>query len=121
MQPPRVCLIRVKAEKRRLEEINAERATMLSSLEIVMRLFNLAAATVAVLALVAVPAAAANYDVQMLNKGEAGTMVFEPALTSIAVGDTVTFVATDKGHNAETIVEILPDGAEVFKGKVSQD
>jgi pseudoazurin len=66
-------------------------------------------------------ASAANFEVQMLNKGESGSMVFEPALTKVAVGDTVTFVAKDKGHNAETIAGMIPDGAEAFKGKPSQD
>jgi len=64
---------------------------------------------------------AANYEVHMLNKGAAGAMVFEPALTTIAVGDTVTFVPTDKIHNAETIPGMLPDGAEPFKGKIGQE
>ncbi|MDF2798721.1 MAG: pazS [Devosia sp.] len=57
----------------------------------------------------------------MLNKGEDGTMVFEPALTEIAVGDTVTFVPTDKGHNAETIAGMLPEGATPFKGKLNEE
>ena len=48
-------------------------------------------------------------------------MVFEPALSEIAVGDTITFAATDKTHNAETIKGLLPDGAQPFKGKLSKD
>jgi plastocyanin len=39
----------------------------------------------------------------MLNRGESGTMVFEPAGLRIAPGDTVKFIATDRGHNAETV------------------
>jgi pseudoazurin len=66
-------------------------------------------------------ASAADFEVKMLNKGESGSMVFEPALTKVAVGDTVTFVAVDKGHNAETINGMIPDGAEAVKGKASQD
>ena len=50
----------------------------------------------------AAPAMAANFEVKMLNKGADGAMVFEPALTKVAVGDTVTFIPTDKGHNVET-------------------
>ena len=77
-------------------------------------------AAVAVLALMgATPALAANFEVKMLNKGEAGAMVFEPAFVKVAPGDTVTFVPTDKGHNAETMPEILPVGAEAFKGKMA--
>jgi pseudoazurin len=64
---------------------------------------------------------AANFEVHMLNKGEVGAMVFEPALTKIAVGDTVTFIPTDKGHDAQTIPDLLPEGAEMFKGKMGQE
>ena len=78
------------------------------------------AAVVALAALIATPAFAANFEVHMLNKGEAGAMVFEPALSQIAVGDTVTFVPTDKGHNAETIKGLIPDGANAFKGKINE-
>lgn len=67
------------------------------------------------------PAIAANFDVQMLNKSEAGTMAFEPALTVVAVGDTVTFVPTDKGHNAETIKGMMPEGAVSFKGGIGKE
>ena len=67
------------------------------------------------------PAFAANYEIQMLNKGEQGAMVFEPAQVQIQPGDTVTFIPTDKSHNAETIKEILPEGAEPFKGKVNEE
>ena len=79
-------------------------------------------ATIATLMLVtAAPAYAANFEVHMLNKGDAGAMVFEPALTKIAPGDTVTFVPTDKGHNAETMKEILPEAAETFKGGMGKE
>ena len=66
------------------------------------------------------PAMAANFEVKMLNKGAAGAMVFEPALTKIAVGDTVTFVPVDKGHNAESMAQVLPEGGETFKGKMNE-
>jgi pseudoazurin len=75
-------------------------------------------AAAAVLAFAAAPAVAANYDVKMLNKGTEGAMVFEPALINVAPGDTVTFLPTDKGHNAETIAKMFPEGAEAFKGKM---
>lgn len=79
-------------------------------------LLSLVAAT-----LLASPAIAADHQVQMLNKGEMGSMVFEPALIEIAPGDTVTFVPTDKSHNAESIAGFLPEGAETFKGKINQE
>jgi pseudoazurin len=66
-------------------------------------------------------AAAAEIEVRMLNKGSEGVMVFEPGLVKVEPGDTVKFVATDKGHNAETIKGMLPDGATAFAGKNSED
>jgi pseudoazurin len=71
-------------------------------------------------AVLASPAAARNYQVKMLNKGRAGAMVFEPALVKIAPGDTVTFIATNPGHNVESISGMIPAGAVPFKGKINQ-
>lgn len=66
-------------------------------------------------------AIAENFDVQMLNKGAEGAMVFEPAFVRAAVGDTVTFVSPDKGHNAESIEGMLPEGVEPFKSEMNKD
>lgn len=66
-------------------------------------------------------ATAAEVEVKMLNRGAEGVMVFEPALIKVEPGDTVKFVATDKGHNAETIKGMLPDGAATFVGKNGED
>ncbi len=66
-------------------------------------------------------AGAAEHEIRMLNKGETGVMVFEPALVRAAPGDTIRFVAADKGHNAETIKGMVPEGAEAFKGKVNEE
>lgn len=86
-----------------------------------MRIRTLLVGT-ALLAMLAPSAAlAADHRVEMLNRGDAGAMVFEPALVRIAVGDTVTFVPTNPGHNAETIAGMIPDGAEPFKGRISQE
>lgn len=86
-----------------------------------MHATKLVLAAAAVLAFAGTPALAANFEVHMLNKGADGAMVFEPALTKVAVGDTVTFLPTDKGHNAETIKGMLPDGAEPFKGAMGKE
>jgi pseudoazurin len=80
-----------------------------------------ATAAIAAFSLVSFPAVAAKFEVQMLNKGETGTMVFEPAFLQIAVGDTVTFVPTNKGHNAETIKGMFPEGGNEFKGKINEE
>jgi pseudoazurin len=77
--------------------------------------------TVAVLMTLTGAATAAEIEVKMLNKGSEGVMVFEPALVKIEPGDTVKFISADKGHNAETINGMLPDGAAPFTGKVNQD
>jgi pseudoazurin len=66
-------------------------------------------------------AGAAEHEVKMLNKGAAGAMVFEPALVRAASGDTIRFVPTDRGHNAETIKGMAPEGAEPFKGKLNEE
>jgi pseudoazurin len=66
-------------------------------------------------------ALAAEVEVKMLNKGAEGAMVFEPALVKVGPGDTVKFVATDKGHNAETIKGMLPADATPFLGKNGED
>ncbi|EXL01930.1 pseudoazurin [Aquamicrobium defluvii] len=64
---------------------------------------------------------AADHQVQMLNKGEKGTMVFQPDLIIAEPGDTVTFVPTDKSHDAESIKGMIPEGAEPFKGKINEE
>jgi pseudoazurin len=78
-------------------------------------------ATAAVLVTVAGGAFAAEIEVKMLNKGAEGAMVFEPALIKVAPGDTVKFISTDKGHNAETIKGMLPADATPFLGKLGAD
>lgn len=79
-------------------------------------------ATMAAVLLLSAPAlsAAADFEVKMLNKGSDGAMVFEPAGLKVAPGDTVTFIPTDKGHNAEIIPGMIPDGAAEFKGKMNE-
>ena len=64
---------------------------------------------------------AAEHEVQMLNKGEAGMMVFEPAFVKAEPGDVIHFVPTDKSHNVESIKEILPEGVETFKSKINEE
>ena len=80
----------------------------------------LVSAAIALLSVVGV-ANAEEHVVQMLNKGEKGSMVFQPDFVKAAPGDTVKFVPTDKTHNAEIIPGMIPDGAEPFKGKPSEE
>jgi pseudoazurin len=64
---------------------------------------------------------AAQFEVRMLNKGEAGAMVFEPGVVEAVPGDTIRFVPTDKSHNVEAIKGMLPDGVEPFKSKMNAE
>ena len=58
----------------------------------------------------------------MLSTGSDGEMmVFEPAFLKVEPGDTVTFVPTDKSHNSETILGMIPEGAEAWKGKINEE
>ncbi|TBD40220.1 pseudoazurin [Rhizobium ruizarguesonis] len=85
-----------------------------------MRLkFGLIVATAALIASAA-PLMAADHQLQMLNNGTDGAMVFEPGFLKIAPGDTVTFIPTDKSHNVETFKGLIPDGVSEFKSKPSK-
>ncbi|KGJ05420.1 pseudoazurin [Paracoccus halophilus] len=75
----------------------------------------------AILCLSALPALAANHEVHMLNKGERGVMVFEPAFVQAEPGDTITFIPTDKSHNVESLKGMIPEGVEAFKSKVNEE
>lgn len=75
----------------------------------------------AAVALTPFAAAAENVEVRMLNKGSDGTrMVFEPAFVQLAPGDTLRILPEDRGHSAQSIASMLPEGAEGFKGKTGK-
>lgn len=78
-------------------------------------------ALAAACALMTGAAFAETHEVKMLNKGAEGSMVFEPAYIAAQPGDTVLFVSVDKGHNAEGIDGMLPEGVPAFKSKMSKD
>ena len=84
-----------------------------------MRIQSVALA--AALALVGGAALAETIEVQMLNRGEDGAMVFEPAFVQAQPGDTIVFVPTDAGHNAQTIEGLLPTGGETFEGDMGKE
>jgi pseudoazurin len=69
----------------------------------------------------ALPAVAAEHQVQLLNKGADGMMVFEPSTLKIAPGDSVRFVPTDKGHNVMSVEGMAPGGAAMFSGKMNEE
>ena len=57
-------------------------------------------------------AQAESFQVQMLNRGETGAMVFEPAFLHVQPGDTVVFVPTDPGHNVASLEGMIPESAD---------
>ena len=69
--------------------------------------------------LLTVPAFAAEHTVKMLNNGDGGMMIFEPAVLQVSLGDTVNFVATDMAHNSASV--FTPPGATTWNGAMSQD
>ncbi len=84
-----------------------------------MKLNTLIAA--ATLAIAPISALAETFEIKMLNRGEAGSMVFEPRFVSAEVGDTIVFRATDRGHNAESIRGMMPEGQEPFAGRINEE
>lgn len=53
-------------------------------------------------------------EVEMLNKDSAGRkMVYSQEVVHIDVGDTVTWMPTDKGHNVEIVA--APEGFDIPK------
>ena len=58
----------------------------------------------------------------MLNKRADGQkMVFSEDVVKIDAGDTIKWVASDKGHNVEFIKGGVPEGVEKFKSKFNKD
>lgn len=87
-----------------------------------MKSFHVLAFGIAGALLMTAPTMAADFEVKMLNKSSDGqSMAFEPAFLKIQPGDTVRFIPADKGHDVETIPGMLPEGAQPFKGKISQE
>ena len=75
---------------------------------------------VVMLSVMAAAVHAAEIEVKMLNKGSDGQkMVFEPALIRADVGDTITFLPTEKGHMAASMKGMMADGGK-FKGKTNK-
>ena len=62
-----------------------------------------------------------EHTVKMLNSGEGGQMIFEPAVLKVSVGDTIHFKASDMSHNSASIDGMLPDGAESWSGQMNMD
>jgi len=70
----------------------------------------------------ALPAAAAEHEVRMLNfvqrDGTTELMVFEPSFLQVEPGDTVSFVPADRGHNS--VSQAVPEGAEPWRSPLNE-
>ena len=86
-----------------------------------MKLMKLLA--VAALVALPLPAIAADVSVDMLNKHPETNErnVFYPAVVRIDSGDTVNWLATDRGHNVEFVRGATPDGVKAFRSKLNKD
>ena len=62
-----------------------------------------------------------EHTVRMLNIGPGGSMVFDPPVIKVSVGDTIHFKATDLSHNSASIQDMIPDGASAWAGALNQD
>ena len=62
-----------------------------------------------------------QHIVKMLNSGDGGQMIFEPAVIKVSVGDTIHFQATDAAHNSVSMDGMIPKGANNWAGGLSRD
>lgn len=71
------------------------------------------------LALSAITAvSAAEHEVKMLSWGKEGPMVYEPSVLQVEVGDTVTFLPAQPGHQVKS--HTIPEGAEAFTSPLDE-
>ena len=62
-------------------------------------------------------------EIQMLNvhpDDPRQRMVFYPRVIEVDVGDTVTFVPTEPGHQSSSTRGMIPEGTEMWRGRMNQ-
>ena len=64
---------------------------------------------------------AADVTIEMLNKIGKESMVYSKKIARVNLGDTVTWLATSKGHNVEFIKGGVPTDVDKFKSKFNKD
>ena len=65
---------------------------------------------------------AKEFEIRTLNRGPAGAFfVFVPEVVRIDPGDSVSFIAADKGHEVHAVPGMIPTGAPLFEGAMNQD
>ena len=57
----------------------------------------------------------------MLSSSNGQMMVFKPAVLQINPGDTVTWKATNPGHNTASINGMSPDSSLQWDGKINEE
>lgn len=70
---------------------------------------------------VSMPVVAADHTIEMLSSSDGQMMVFKPAVLKINPGDTVTWKASNPGHNTASINEMSPDNALQWNGKINEE
>ena len=71
--------------------------------------------------IISVPAFSADHTVEMLSSSNGQMMVFKPAVLQINPGDTVTWKASNPGHNTASINEMSPDSSLQWDGKINEE
>ena len=69
-------------------------------------------------------ASAETFTIEMLNAdpdNKKEKMVYTTPVLRIQPGDSVTFIPTAKGHNAQAVKGMVPDGVELFKTKLNKE
>ena len=64
------------------------------------------------------------HEVQMLNadpENKRERQVFVPDIVRAMPGDTIRFIAADRGHNAEVNKKMMPEGGTEWAGRINSD
>ena len=62
--------------------------------------------------------------VEMLNvdpDDKKKRQIFKPTVLRAMPGDTVRFVATDRGHNSQVDENMMPEGGDMWEGKINEE
>jgi pseudoazurin len=62
-------------------------------------------------------------QIEMLNRHpeERANMVYYPEILVAQPGDVVRFLASDRGHNTESVEGMLPAGVEAWRGGINEE
>ena len=64
------------------------------------------------------------HEVQMLNAhpdNKRERQVFVPDIVRAKPGDTIKFVAADRGHNSQVNEDMMPEGGTMWEGKINDE